>query len=50
MSDSLDLRLLGVDVADDEARDIANLVHGVLEAEGYDHAGVAPVLNEEGDR
>ena len=51
MSDNetaLDLRLLGVDLDDEEARNVSNSVYSLLEP-GYDLDGVAPVLQDDED-
>ncbi len=37
----------GLDVDDDEAREVANAIYATLEDKGYDVDGVAPVLHEE---
>jgi len=43
---ALDLRLLGVDLDDNEARDLADEVYGHLNRLWVDVDGVAPVLRE----
>jgi len=45
----LDLRLLGVDFGDNEARDVADEVYSRLNSLGFDIDGVAPALREVDD-
>ncbi|WP_135666632.1 hypothetical protein [Halorhabdus rudnickae] len=44
----LDLRVLGIDVEDEEAREVANTVYSALVDE-HDIQGVAPVLRDDSE-
>lgn len=44
---TLDLRVLGLDVDDEEAGAIANEVYELLDDRGHDVEGVAPVLSDQ---
>lgn len=47
MSDDLDLRILGIDVDDEEAVDLSDRLYRVLKGWGHDVDGVSPVLGDD---